>query len=357
MQSIIADATHWELAPDEEKTGYHAAGVYVELYEQLAGRRDAWLSELERRFTAASVDAEEREKKRRKDEQDERERLLVERKAEVEQMAQMEREREATAESLVENERMSAAEQTAAARRYLQFGMIAATFAVLALIFGGIAGWYWDRSVKAQQLTAMQLLAIQARRAATEATTLNVIERAAALALESIALARKGNRPSAADAVETTRTTLIRLPLLALTHGSSVTALAGLEDGRLASGGQDGTVKLWPRDGVGEPAVLTHGHGVQFLAVLSDGRLASGGGSRIKLWPKDGLGEPVVLTHGSSVQSVAVLGDRRLASVDDDGRIKLWPEDGVGEPVVLSTGSPVWPLVVLRDGRLTSGDL
>ena len=68
-------------------------------------------------------------------------------------------------------------------------------------------------------------------------------------------------------------------------HGPAVFSLAVLGDGRLASGGEDGTIKLWPKDGTGEPVVLTHGDRVRSLAVLEDGRLASGGkDGRIKLW-------------------------------------------------------------------------
>jgi WD40 repeat protein len=63
---------------------------------------------------------------------------------------------------------------------------------------------------------------------------------------------------------------LIRLPLLVLPHGSSVWSLAVLADGRLASGGED-QIKLWPKDGRGEPVILAHGSQVQSLAVLSYG--------------------------------------------------------------------------------------
>ena len=58
-----------------------------------------------------------------------------------------------------------------------------------------------------------------------------------------------------------------------------------LAEGRLASGGQDGKIKLWPKDGTGEPVVLTHGATVLSLAVLAEGRLASGGyDGKIRLW-------------------------------------------------------------------------
>jgi len=102
-----------------------------------------------------------------------------------------------------------------------------------------------------------------------------------------------------------------------LTHGAPVSSLAVLADGRQASAGDDGKIKLWPKEGTGEPVVLTHGaRGLSIsLAVLADGRLASGGvDGKIKLWPKEGTGEPVVLTHGARLWSLAVMADGRLAS-------------------------------------------
>jgi WD40 repeat protein len=75
---------------------------------------------------------------------------------------------------------------------------------------------------------------------------------------------------------------------------------------------------------VGEPLILSHGSPISSLAVLADGRLASGGDDgQIKLWPR-GVGEPMVLSHGSSINSLVVLADGRLASGGFDGQIKLW---------------------------------
>jgi WD40 repeat protein len=199
------------------------------------------------------------------------------------------------------------------------------------------------------------LLAMQARRAA-ESDTADYIELAGALALESIAVARKSNLPAEVDAIEAANSALVRLPLAVLSHGDDVSSLAVLEDGRLVSSGYDGTIKLWPEEGAGEPVVLSHGSLVSCLAVLADGRLASGGeDGTIKLWPKQDTGDPVVLSHGSPVRAMAVLADGRLASGDYDGKIKLWPKDGTGPPVIRSHGSgSILSLAVLADGRLAS---
>jgi hypothetical protein len=102
--------------------------VYLELYQQLAGRRDTWLSEVERLFAAASAVADEQEKKRRKDDRQERERLLLERQAEAERLA--------------ETEQRRAGEQSAAAKRYRRIAAIAAFVTAFALMFAGVAQTY-----------------------------------------------------------------------------------------------------------------------------------------------------------------------------------------------------------------------
>src|SRR5215211_111151 len=93
LQSLTADAARWEVASADEKARYHATGVDLELYHELAGGRETWLSEVERRFVATSLDVDEEEKNRRKEERDERERHLLERKAEAERLAVTEQQR------------------------------------------------------------------------------------------------------------------------------------------------------------------------------------------------------------------------------------------------------------------------
>jgi len=230
--------------------------------------------------------------------------------------------------------------------RTLAVAVGAALFALLVF-----AGWQWQEArfqrneAQVQRDHARtQLLAMQARRAAAEAETPDDIERAGALALESIETARKSDRPAGADAIEAARSALVGLPLTVHSHGSKVFSLAELKDGRLASGGEDGKIKIWPKKDTGEPVVRSHGSTVISLAELKDGRLASGGeDGKIKIWPKEGAAEPVVHLHSRSVRSLAVLADGRLASGGEDGKIKIWPREDTGEPLILSHGSPYLP--------------
>ena len=60
---------------------------------------------------------------------------------------------------------------------------------------------------------------MQARRMAAEAMSSDSIGLAGALALESIALARRNNRTPEADALEVIGSALRQLPLQALTQG------------------------------------------------------------------------------------------------------------------------------------------
>jgi WD40 repeat protein len=252
----------------------------------------------------------------------------------------------------------------------------AATAALLVLLVA--AGWQWRVAVSERVIAQLQrdqartaLLAIEARGMA-ESLYPEDIERAGALALESIQIAHNIKRPAEAAALEAVRTALIHLPLAVLQQDSAVVQLVVLGDGRLASlgsvvrmrdghadnsGGDDGKIRIWPKDFVAAPEVLTPGGSVLSLAVLADGRLASGGDDgKIRIWPKDFVAAPVVLASGGSIWSLAVLGDGRLATGGDDGNIRIWPKDFVGAPMVLPGSSRVLSLAVLGNGRLASGD-
>ena len=144
--------------------------------------------------------------------------------------------------------------------------------------------------------------------------------------------------------------------------GGWVRAVAALPDMRVASGGDDGRVRLWdPADPQAGPAELgRHAGAVHALAVLPDGRLVSGGHDhRLRLWdPADPQAGPAELgRHDGVVTAIAVTRNGRVASGGDDGRVRLWdPADPQAGPAELGRhAGAVHALAVLPDGRLVSG--
>ena len=107
-----------------------------------------------------------------------------------------------------------------------------------AIVFLGVA-WFAQVQRSEAQLqrdhARMQLLAIEARRASAGATTPDYIERAGGLALESIEIARKNGLSAEADAIETARSALTRLPLLILKQRGGLSSLVVLPDGSLSA--------------------------------------------------------------------------------------------------------------------------
>ncbi len=142
-------------------------------------------------------------------------------------------------------------------------------------------------------------------------------------------------------------------------HGDWVMALAVLPDGRIASGSRDNTIRLWDANTAKETARLEgHAASVSALAVLPDGRLASGSWDHtIRLWDANTAKETARLEgHGTSVMALAVLPDGRLASALGDRTIRLWDTITAKETARLEgRGNWVMALAVLPDGRLASG--
>ena len=136
----------------------------------------------------------------------------------------------------------------------------------------------------------------------------------------------------------------------------------------LASGGDDGTVRVWDLD-TGELVIALGGHrgavnAVCPVTVAGWGLLAAGGrDGTVRVWDV-GTGEPVTILEGHrgavwSVCAVAVAGRDLLASGGDDGTVRVW-DLGTGKPVTILEGHQGWvyavcPVTVAGRDLLASG--
>ncbi|MGC7096361.1 hypothetical protein ACPZ19_16925 [Amycolatopsis lurida] len=126
-------------------------------------------------------------------------------------------------------------------------------------------------------------------------------------------------------------------------HTGNVNAVAFGPSGQLATGGDDGTVRLWDPAAT-EPRVLTAPGRVLSLAFDPGGqRLAVGGDDRaIRIWPVGTPGDPEVLTgHTHHVKALVFSHDgSRLASAGGDGSLRIWHLGGQRPPAVFDSHTP-----------------
>jgi WD40 repeat protein len=130
---------------------------------------------------------------------------------------------------------------------------------------------------------------------------------------------------------------------------------------RIASGGMDGTVRLWTIDGkaAAEP-FKAHVGPVLSVSFSPDGtRIVSGGmDGTVRLWTIDGKAAGPFKGHDGEVRSVAFSPDgTRIVSGGDDGTVRLWTLDGkaAAEPFK-EPGGKVGSVAFSPDGtRIVSG--
>ena len=114
-------------------------------------------------------------------------------------------------------------------------------------------------------------------------------------------------------------------------HVGLLTEVAIAPDGTwLASGGEDGTVRIWdPATGQQRAALTGHDGAVRAVAIAPDGTwLASAGeDGTVRIWdPATGRQQAAVLTGpDGAVRAVAIAPDGNwLASGGDDGQVRIW---------------------------------
>lgn len=105
-------------------------------------------------------------------------------------------------------------------------------------------------------------------------------------------------------------------------HFGSIACLAVLPDGKLVSGSDDCTVRVW-EDGVCLHTLAGHTSSVYVLAVLPS-KIASGSqDTTVRLW-KNNTCSQTLMGHSKSVTALGVLPDGHLASGSHDCTVRVW---------------------------------
>lgn len=141
-------------------------------------------------------------------------------------------------------------------------------------------------------------------------------------------------------------------------HTSPVNAVAFTEggDGRILTGGYDGTIRLWERDGTPVRTVYSHGWGINRLAVLPDPNLVLFGALNGTAGVVDVAAGEIrkdLKPHEGPVLAIALTPDRGLAATGGgDGAIHLWStQDWELKEEYTNPYGPVWGLAFAPGGE------
>lgn len=124
---------------------------------------------------------------------------------------------------------------------------------------------------------------------------------------------------------------------------------------RLASSGSDGTAFVW--DVQGNPtALIGHTGMINDCAWSNDGRLATAGADgTVQVWDSDGRRIAVLTGHEGPVNACAWSAAHCLASASEDGTLRLWDVRTQHSTVLHGHTGPVYTCAWSADGQLASG--
>lgn len=146
-------------------------------------------------------------------------------------------------------------------------------------------------------------------------------------------------------------------------HRGCVLCLTNLDDTRIASGSEDGSIRIWDTvDGTCERVLEDcSDNWVRSVGSIGAGRVVSAGSEdgSVRIWDTtDGTCESVLEGHSKVVLSVACLGDGSVATGGQDGQIYIWTPNGrmttCGMVLGETSGKGVIAVASLGDGRIIS---
>lgn len=144
-------------------------------------------------------------------------------------------------------------------------------------------------------------------------------------------------------------------------HHGAISCILSLDNGYIASGSNDSTIKIWdPNTGECIQTLEGHSSPVKCLTILPDAKLVSGSYDKtIKIWDtKSGKCTKTLKEHHEGIQCLAVLDKDQLVSCSDglSGHlIRIWNIKSDKCKILEGHSEPVKCITVLPDGRIVSG--
>jgi WD40 repeat protein/ABC-type branched-subunit amino acid transport system substrate-binding protein len=317
-RQLTSAAQEWERLGRDAGSLYRGARL-LQAVDQAADQEDE-LGALEQEFVGASVEATERE--------------TAEREAQRQRELEVARQLADAEQRRAEVERQHANVQRRAASQLRQrAALLGAAFAI-ALVFGGVAAFFGTSAGQhAARAEADSRAATSRAFAAAALTAMSADpERAGLLALEAVDTTFRvdGTRTTEAEDALHRVAPLLRAQLTLAGHGGPVATVAFSPDGTtIATGGQDGTARMWDA-ATGQLRLNLSGHTGPVNAVaFSPGAnlvpTASSDGT-VRLW--DAItGQPrlVLGGRGREAERLAFSPDGQwLAATSLDGMVRLW---------------------------------
>ncbi|MEQ8382996.1 MAG: AAA family ATPase [Coleofasciculus sp. A1-SPW-01] len=137
---------------------------------------------------------------------------------------------------------------------------------------------------------------------------------------------------------------------------SAVKSISYSPDGQiLASGSEDGMVKLWRKDGTVWQAWQGHSNEVWSVGFSPDGQLIASASldCTVKLWRLDGTEVQTFRGHSGWITSVSFSPDgQRIASASRDRTVKLWHLDGTEVQTFEGHTDQVWSVSFSPDSQM-----